>query len=115
MPTHAQIITFSCSCVACTCLISGETDISYSEVYTPHTVMVLDCWKLLNHRGTLPHLRKPVCILGASLNFWVRQKPKELADFNQAGVAFSSDLHFWLNGLRYLRWGGDGEAVRPEK
>jgi hypothetical protein len=19
------------------------------------------------------------------------------------------------NGLRYLRWGGDGEAVRPEK
>jgi len=21
----------------------------------------------------------------------------------------------WANGLRYLRWGGDGEAVQPEK
>ena len=21
----------------------------------------------------------------------------------------------WSNGLRYLRWGGDGEAVQPEK
>jgi len=24
-------------------------------------------------------------------------------------------LHVLPNGLRYLRWGGDGEAVQPEK
>ena len=28
-------------------------------------------------------------------------------------LCFSPDLA--PNGLRYLRWGGDGEAVQPEK
>jgi hypothetical protein len=27
----------------------------------------------------------------------------------------TDDLHGRANGLRYLRWGGDGEAVQPEK
>jgi hypothetical protein len=28
---------------------------------------------------------------------------------------WSGTLCFEFNGLRYLRWGGDGEAVQPEK
>jgi hypothetical protein len=37
--------------------------------------------------------------------------------FRHALFAFIilSDLQQRHNGWRYLRWGGDGEAVRPEK
>jgi hypothetical protein len=29
--------------------------------------------------------------------------------------SFSHGMEKAPNGLRYLRWGGDGEAVQPEK
>jgi len=46
-------------------------------------------------------------------------------DLHDSKRQFENQLNFgnWMkglmqalaNGLRYLRWGGDGEAVRPEK
>ena len=35
-------------------------------------------------------------------NLFLKNQPKDLTQV-------------LANGLRYLRWGGDGEAVRPEK
>ena len=40
--------------------------------------------------------------------------PKTESDINDF-ILFHENLYEAPNGLRYLRWGGDGEAVRLEK
>jgi len=45
------------------------------------------------------------------------QKPGTFQRFSPTfqKLFLKRDLFDSLNGLRYLRWGGDGEAVQPEK
>jgi len=44
-----------------------------------------------------------------------RLRAKAKNPYLKATLFSKEKKNMWSNGLRYLRWGWDGEAVQPEK